>query len=322
MMHAKDEVSYLNDVCKIIVDDCGYSMVWIGFAEDDKKVRPVVYSGFEENYLKTLNITWDDTEHGNGPTGTAIRTGEICTCEDMQTDPKFEPWRDEALKRGYNSSICIPIINDEKILGAITIYSEETNPFSDEEKELLKELSDDVAYGITSIRLRTEKEKSDKKLEESQKKYQSLYTSMNEGVAIHEIIYDNENTPVDYRIIDINPMYEQIVGIKRSEIIGKKASEIYGTGKPPYLEIYAQVAETGESTEFETYFEPMGIYFRISVISPEKGKFYTIFEDITERKKAQEELQQTHDHLEELVEERTNKLKLANAYNRSLIEAS
>ena len=322
MMHAEDEVNYLNDVCKIIVDDCGYSMVWIGFAEDDKKVLPVVFSGFEDNYLKTLNITWDDTEHGNGPTGTAVRTGELCTCEDMQTDPKFEPWREEALKRGYNSSICIPIIKEEKILGAITIYSEDTNPFSQEEKDLLKELSDDVAYGVSSIRLRTEKEKADKNLEASQKKYQSLYNSMNEGVAIHDIVYDNEHKPVDYIIIDTNPMYEKIVGLKRSEIIGKTASEVYGTGKPPYLEIYAQVAETCESTEFETYFEPMGIDFRISIISPEKGTFYTIFEDITERKKAQEVLQQEHDHLEELVEERTNKLKLANVYNRSLIEAS
>ena len=86
MMHAKDEVDYLNNICKIIVDDCGYSMVWIGFAEEEnKKVQPVVYSGFEANYLKTLNITWDDTKHGNGPTGKAIRTGEICSCEDMQT---------------------------------------------------------------------------------------------------------------------------------------------------------------------------------------------------------------------------------------------
>ncbi len=233
MMHAKEEVNYLNDICKIIVDDCGYSMVWIGFAEHDKKVRPVVYSGFESNYLKTLNITWDDTENGNGPTGKAIRTGEIGICENMQTDPKFEPWRKEALKRGYNSSIGIPIINNEKILGAITIYSEETNPFSEEEKELLKELSDDLAYGITSIRLRMEKEKSDKKLEESQKNYQSLYTSMNEGVAIHEIIYDNEQTPVDYKIIDTNPNYENIVGLKTSEVIGKKASKIYGTVNLP-----------------------------------------------------------------------------------------
>jgi chemotaxis family two-component system sensor kinase Cph1 len=172
MMHAIDEVSYLDDVCKIIVDDCGYSMVWIGFAEEDKKVRPVVYSGFEEDYLKTLNITWDDTEQGNGPTGTAIRTGEIGICVDMHSDPKFTPWREDALKRGYASSICIPIINDGKVFGAITIYSEETNPFSEEEKGLLKELSDDVAYGLTSIRLRIEKEKSDKVLQETMEEIQ------------------------------------------------------------------------------------------------------------------------------------------------------
>ncbi len=302
MMHAEDEISYLNDICKIIIDDCGYSMVWIGFAEENKKVRPVVHSGFVANYLKTLNITWDDTEHGKGPTGTAVRTGELDVCEDMQTDPKFKPWREEALKRGYHSSIGIPIINNEKVLGAITIYSEETNPFSREEKELLKELSDDVAYGITTIRLKTEKEKSDKKLEESQKNYQSLYTSMNEGVAIHEIIYDAEHKPVDYRLIDTNPIYEDILGLKRSDVIGKKASEIYGTDKPPYLEIYSQIAESGKSTEFETYFEPMDIYFSISVISPEKGKFYTIFEDITERKIAEKELRESEERYRTLFD--------------------
>jgi chemotaxis family two-component system sensor kinase Cph1 len=168
MMHANNESSYLEDVCNIIVDDCGHSMVWIGFAEEeDMKVRPVVYSGFEEEYLKTLDITWDDTELGNGPTGTAVRTGKICICEDMINDPKFTPWREEAIKRGYASSICIPIIDDDKVYGAITIYSMDVNPFSDEEKELLKELSDDIGYGITSIRLRTEKEKSEKAIQKS-----------------------------------------------------------------------------------------------------------------------------------------------------------
>ena len=168
MMHANNEYSYLEDVCDIIIDDCGYSMVWIGFAEEKgKKVRPVVYSGFEEEYLKTLDITWDDTELGNGPTGTAVRTGKICICEDMIKDPKFTPWREEAIKRGYASSICIPIIDDDKVYGAITIYSMDVNPFSEEEKELLKELSDDIAYGITSIRLRTQKEKSEKAIQKS-----------------------------------------------------------------------------------------------------------------------------------------------------------
>ena len=157
MMHAIDEDFYLDEVCRIIVEDCGHSMVWIGFTEEEsKKVIPVAYSGFEEDYLRTLNITWDDTEHGRGPTGTAIRTGKPSICENMQIDPKFKPWREEAIKRGYASSICIPIMNTEKVFGALTIYSEETNPFSEDEKILLDELADDIAYGISSIRLKVE----------------------------------------------------------------------------------------------------------------------------------------------------------------------
>ncbi len=110
---------------------------------------------------------------------------------------------------------------------------------------------------------------------------------MSEGVALHEIIYNSQHEAVDYIILDINPAYENITGLKRSEVIGMKASDLYGIGTPPYLDLYAPVAENGESTEFETYFEPMDIIFRISVISPEKGKFATLFEDITDSKRAE-----------------------------------
>ena len=168
MMHATNEISYLEDVCKILVDDCGYSMVWIGLTDNEsKKVNPVVYAGFEEDYLKKLNITLDDTEYGHGPTGTAIRTGKIYICENMFTDPKFKPWREEATKRGYASSIVLPLISDNRVFGALNIYSKEPNPFSEEEKDLLKELTDDISYGLTSLRLRIEHDKAEKELKES-----------------------------------------------------------------------------------------------------------------------------------------------------------
>ena len=188
MMHATNEISYLEEICKIVVDDCGYSMVWIGFAENDKNVRPVVYSGFEEDYLETLNIKWDDSKNGNGPTGKAIRTGKICICEDMQNDPKFEPWREEALKRGYASSICIPIANNEKTLGAITIYSTETNPFSEEEKELLTELAEDISYGLISIRLRIEQERTEIERETNIEFLRLINKSINTQELIHSAL--------------------------------------------------------------------------------------------------------------------------------------
>ena len=90
-------------------------MVWIGYAEENKNktVRPVAYSGFEEGYLKKLNITWADTERGRGPTGRTIRTGKPSMCKNMLTDPEFKPWRDEAIKRGYKSSLVLPLRNKE-----------------------------------------------------------------------------------------------------------------------------------------------------------------------------------------------------------------
>ena len=132
MMRAVDEYKYMEEVCKIIVEDCGHSMVWVGYAEDDegKTVRPVAYNGFEAGYIDALKITWADTERGRGPTGTAIRTGKPATCRNMLTDPLFNPWREEAIKRGYASSIVLPLMTGGKAFGALNIYSKEPDPFT------------------------------------------------------------------------------------------------------------------------------------------------------------------------------------------------
>ena len=133
-------------------------MSWVGYAEHDneKRVRPVAQAGYEDGYLETLNITWADSERGRGPTGTAVRTGEPSIGRNLLTDPNFEPWRAEALKRGYASSICLPLIADGQIFGALTMYAVDPDAFDMKEVELLKELADDIAYSISALRLRAE----------------------------------------------------------------------------------------------------------------------------------------------------------------------
>ena len=125
---------------------------------------------------------------------------------------------------------------------------------------------------------------SEKEITESEEKFRSLYFSMSEGVCLHEMIYDESKKPLDYRIIDVNPAYESILGVKKDQVIGRKASEIYGTDNAPYIDVYAQATESGNPESFETYFPPMEKYFSISVFSPSEGKFATIFADITEKK--------------------------------------
>jgi PAS domain S-box-containing protein len=127
-------------------------------------------------------------------------------------------------------------------------------------------------------------------LRESEERNRSLVNSMNEGVYLHEVIYDDTGMAVDYRILDVNPSFEKITGLKKETSTGRRASDLYGSNDPPYLDIYAKVASTGEPAYFETYFPPMDKHFRISAFSPERGRFATVFADITQSKQLRKKL--------------------------------
>jgi light-regulated signal transduction histidine kinase (bacteriophytochrome) len=86
-------------------------------------------------------------------------------------------------------------------------------------------------------------------------------------------------------------------------VVGKRATEVYGTTEAPFLEIYARVAFSGKPEIFEAYFPPMRKYFAISAFSPARGQFATVFQDISERKQAEEELEKRTAQLEELNRE-------------------
>lgn len=146
----------------------------------------------------------------------------------------------------------------------------------------------------------TKQKKAEEELKKSEEKFRGLYDTMDEGVCLHEMVYNKAGNPINYKIIDINPAYEKIVNVKNKDIIGKNATEAYGISKPPYLEIYAKVASTGEPYTFETYFPPMSKYFAISCFSTKKGQFATIFSDITERRRAEETLKKSESLLNEV----------------------
>ena len=152
----------------------------------------------------------------------------------------------------------------------------------------------------------TERKQAEEAFRENEERFRSLYSAMNEGVCLNEIIYDESGQAADYRIIDVNPAYESILGLSREKAIGSKASELYGTGKPSYLELYAKVADSGQPISFETYFPQIEMHFLISVFSPLKGQFATVFTDITQHKRVVEALQESGAHYRLLAENVTD----------------
>ncbi|MGB9130797.1 MAG: PAS domain S-box protein [Thiobacillus sp.] len=176
LIHTENEQELLNGVCKLVCDEAGYLMAWVGLAENDehKTVRPVAYSGYENGYLDGIQITWADTERGQVPIGFAIRTGVAAINHDFKTYQALTPWRKEALRRGFRSSVAIPLICNGQILGSLNIYSAEPQAFENEEVELLQELANDIAYGVLALRMRAEKDRVKAELLVREREFRTL----------------------------------------------------------------------------------------------------------------------------------------------------
>ncbi|WP_243438960.1 ATP-binding protein [Fundidesulfovibrio soli] len=323
IVKASDETLLLRDICRFMVEAAGYRMAWVGAPLNDqgRSVVPIAQVGYEDGYLENARISWGDNAFGRGPTGTAARTGAPVVCQNIQEDPNLLPWRAEAARRGYASSIALPLLLKDGLLGVLTVYSDEPDAFEHDEFGLLVELAGTLAYGIDSLRARAARRNAELALLDNERKLRALYESLEEGLCLHEIVYDDSGRPCDYSIIDVNPKYEKILGITREEAMGASATTLYGAGEPPYLDIYARVAETGEPIYFETYFAPLDQHFRISAFSPQRGQVAVLFNDISKRKVAEEELKRLNETLEQRVQEQTREiraaLEAANAANRA-----
>ena len=154
LLRAKDEAELLDLICRVATEEAGYRLAWAGIAEADaaRTVRPVAQAGFEFGYLESISVTWADTPSGQGPTGVAIRTGRPAIGQDFLVDPALAPWRDEAIRSGFGSSLALPLVDETGSFGAFMIYAARPHAFSAEDVELLTGLADDLAFGITTLR--------------------------------------------------------------------------------------------------------------------------------------------------------------------------
>jgi signal transduction histidine kinase len=141
----------------------------------------------------------------------------------------------------------------------------------------------------------------EKALQESEQRYQLLVANMLEGVALHQMVLDEKGHHIDYRIVEVNSQYEKLLKLRRKNVVGKLAREVYETADAPYLEVYSQIVLEKKSFRFETYFPHLDRYFSISVAPWGDHGFATIFTDVTEQKLAEEESKNLNKYLEERV---------------------
>ncbi|MGO9388243.1 MAG: MEDS domain-containing protein [Methanobacterium sp.] len=137
----------------------------------------------------------------------------------------------------------------------------------------------------------SKQKKLENELKSTKYKYDSLFTNILDGYAHCEMIYDNQDNPIDFIYLKVNDKFENLTGLK--DVEDKKVSELIPSIKdvhPELFEIYSRVASTGNPERFEIEFKPLNKWLNIAVHSPQKNHFVAVFEDISGRKKAEEEV--------------------------------
>jgi len=300
LAQASSEQELLNQICDIIVQVGGYRMTGIAYAEQDeqKTVRPVAHAGYDSGYLETIGIRWSDTPPGRGPIGTAIRENRICIFGDTAHDPQFAPWREAALQRGYAAVISLPLRVAGLPFGALAIYSEQVNSFEKSEVELLTEMANNLAFGITALRSQEERRRATAALQEAEAKYRQLVEQV---PAISYVAETGASGPFLY----MSPQVTTILGYKPEDCLANPRfwwehlnpedqpqalrEDTWEEGRPFQLE-YRMRRHDGE----EVWVRDEAIIVR----DPHTGKRLTrgLLVDITERKRAEQALRRSEEN--------------------------
>jgi PAS domain S-box-containing protein len=302
LVHSCSELEFIQDICRIVVEQGEYRMAWVGFPSEDERrsVFPVAYWGDEDWYraMTRQPIDWKEEGIGLGPVGTAIRSGKPQVVHDLANDMFTRTWHPEMLDKGGESAIALPLMHSGKAMGVINIIAEEPLVFVDTEFDLLMELADDLAYGIMMFRIQVEKEAAIAALRNSEEQYRSLFTGIPLGIY---------RASTDGKIIDANPALHRILGITDpSEILAINFIKTYLCAEEA-RRLYRDVGTRGKVDNFETKIisvdgREIWISLKLQAVYDNERKriLYVegAVEDITRRKRADEHI---HTLTQELI---------------------
>ena len=187
IVRTRDEVPLLEEICRIVAEEGGFPLVWVGFVKD-RKVVPAASAGRAADYLREIKVEVEGGL-GRGPTGTCIREGRPVINDDFRTNPSTSPWREASLKHGLRASASFPLHRGGEIIGALTFYAESPGAFSAEQVKLLGSLCADVSFALEAMgheRLRGQAERA---LRESERSLREADRRKDEflGMLSHEL---------------------------------------------------------------------------------------------------------------------------------------
>lgn len=299
IVHIKEKQKLYDEICRVIIEFGKFKMAWIGELDDGSgSVIPVAFFGAIDGYLDQIAISVKDSRLKEGPTGSAIRSGKYFICNDIENDKRMEPWKDKALKLEFRSSAAFPVILEEnRVIGSINIYSSEVNFFKEDEIKLLNEISQDLSYALEMMENEVKRKKAES----------DLRAALNHNRSLIEVNLDPLVTiSPEGKITDANTAAESVMGIAGKELLGTDFAD-YFTQPDKAGESYRLVFSEGIVRDYPLTIKSKAGHltdalFNMSVYKNEAGEIAGVFaaaRDITNRERFLNELKESETRLKE-----------------------
>lgn len=155
----------LRTICETITK-LGYKMAWVGLLDEEKKeVVPKAQAGFDEGYLSSIKVRYDDSPLGQGPAGRAVRSRRPEVQNNIMSDERFAPWKEAALKRGYRSCASFPVLDEGRVMACLNVYNDRDD-FPERDIDFLQTFANQAALYIRNAMLYDEIKRSNVRMRE------------------------------------------------------------------------------------------------------------------------------------------------------------
>ncbi len=233
LVRAVDENDLLDKICAMIHQNSGYRFVWVGYATPDHTIRPASYAGYEAGYLKKTRFLWGNKEDISNPMAKAIHTVEQVMVPDLgATELEKADWAVEAHKRGCAAILALPLFYDQEVFGTLGIYTSEQDAFDPDEIVLLKELADDLSYGIHALRVRADNRRANELLKRSAVELERAYDATLEGWSRALELRERETAGHSRRVVDLALRLGKQLGMDRNELLHlRRGALLHDIGK-------------------------------------------------------------------------------------------
>ena len=162
IVRATNREELLCSICKTAVTHGKFAMAWWGLMDEmTHMVKPLCHSGAENGYLTDIAVSADDVPAGRGPTGTAIRENRISYVNDYATNERTMPWREAALKHGFRGAAGLPLRFKGKVIGALTLYTDEPDFFDTDQMNLLEEMATDISFALDGFEREAQRQQAE-----------------------------------------------------------------------------------------------------------------------------------------------------------------